>query len=399
MSIVANNKNIIVDSKENKNEKICLVFAGDVYLGGQVAQLCNVNEYGKIFNDLLPILKNSTSIINLESPLTVNKKAIKKDGPHLSAKPEYVKALQFAGIDIVALANNHIKDYGIEGIVDTLETCNSAGIKTVGAGTTQKDAELPLIISTNSVKIGILNFTENEFSIAKNGKGGAAGIDIVTNYYKILNLKKEVDITILIVHGGNERYPLPNPEMKKVYRFFADLGVTAIIGHHSHCASGYELYNNVPIFYGLGNFVFDSTSNENDSWYYGYLAKLSFVGADIKNIEIIPYEQCKSVPGAKLLTGNEKDSFLKKIEKYSAIISDDVQLNRKWLEFCSTRESYYLSSLFGRNRIERALIRRNIGSKIFMNNNAIVRLLNQIRCEAHREAIIKILEAVVSRQK
>lgn len=384
----------MADSSEN----VDIVFAGDYCPGLRTAELCKIGRYEVIFNNTLQVLQNKDfGIINLECPLTLMNNPIKKVGPHLRGNPECVNALRYAGFDIAALANNHILDHGAMGIRDTLENCQRVGIKTVGAGITQKDAERPLIISKNGVSIGIINCTENEFSISINERAGAFGLDPITIYYKILELKKGVDTIILIIHGGNEHYPLPNPEMVKLYRFFADLGVSAIIGHHSHCASGFEIYKGVPIFYSIGNFIFDIDKQLNDAWHLGYLVKLSIGRKSVSKISIYPYEQFKSSDGVHLLEGDEHERFMKDIEAYSGIIRDDQLLMEHWEKFCRKNENYYLSSLFNLNRIQRAFVRRSIGANYFIPRKNMLELLGKIRCEAHREVSIQVLESRIHR--
>ena len=98
------------------------------------------------------------------------------------------------------------------------------------------------------------------------------------------------DFVLVIVHSGHEQYEYPSPRMVDTYRFFADLGVTEIIGHHPHCASGYEIYNNVPIFYSIGNFILIGKT-EKIQWYKGYSVKLSISKDSVDNFSLIPYKQ------------------------------------------------------------------------------------------------------------
>ena len=69
--------------------------------------------------------------------------------------------------------------------------------------------------------------------------------------------KEDNDLVIVIVHGGREHYQLPTPKQRERFRFYADAGADFVVGHHTHCYSGYEIYKGKPIFYSLGNFIFD----------------------------------------------------------------------------------------------------------------------------------------------
>lgn len=397
MTIFDQIENGVIRLNNNDDKRIDILFAGDLYFGRRCEELCYSKEFEKIYGDSIQILRDKNiSVVNLESPLTDKRNPIIKDGPHLSADPVCIEALKYGNFDIATLANNHILDHGTVGLNDTLYSCHKTGIKTVGAGSKKSEAEQPLIVEINSTKIGFLNFTENEFSIAQEDKAGACGLDLISNYNQIIKLKNEVDVIIVIIHGGNELYPLPNPQMVKTYRFFADLGVTAIIGHHSHCASGFEVYKGVPIFYSLGNFIFDSENEKNELWYTGYMVKLSVSSNAVSVITLFPYEQFKSSPGLKVLNGRERTSFLMKIREYSDIIQDSQQLFDHWKSFCLENENIYLTTLLGLNRIERALFRRGIGKRWFMKKKVFVRLINQFRCEAHNAAAMQILQSKIN---
>ena len=218
------------------------------------------------------------NIVNLECPVVSNcgAKGILKDGPCLKTSEDSVRYLKTCGFDMVTLANNHLNDYGSEGVHDTFAACEKNDVTWVGAGKNLEAARKPQIIDDNGLKIGIINVCENESSIATTKEPGSNPIDEIGNYYDICQLKKQVDGIIVIIHGGSEHYCYPTPRMKKLCHFYADIGASAIVCHHPHCYSGYELYNGVPIFYSLGNFFFDSSRIKTDIWSTGYFVQLSF---------------------------------------------------------------------------------------------------------------------------
>ncbi len=231
----------------------------------------NINWLG----DLKTILQESDfNIVNLEYPLTNVNNKIRKSGPHLKASPETVEILNKIGINVVTLTNNHIMDYGEEGFFDTINTLKKYNVQYVGAGKDIQEARKPLILCKEGSKIAIVNFCEKEFSIATDNSPGAAPLDLIWNFEDIQKAKNMADYVIVIVHGGAENYQYPTPRQVKTYRFFASLGICAVIGHHSHCIQQWEEYNGVPICYSLGNFVFDEKNNP-DSWFKGLLISLT----------------------------------------------------------------------------------------------------------------------------
>ena len=249
-----------------------------------------------------------------------------------------------------------------------------------------------MFVTIKDKKIAILNFAEHEFSIATPNSAGAAPLNPIKNYYQILEAKRTSDIVIIIIHGGSEQYPLPSPRMLETYRFFADLGVTAIIGHHTHCSSGFEIYNSVPIFYSLGNFIFDLKDINFKSWYEGYFIKLTIAENKVTNIALIPYFQCKNNPGLQLMGEDESTNFLEKIEEYSNIIQDSDLLENKWVSFCKSQKVNYLSMLLSLNIVQRQLLKRNLLPEFYIKKKKLITLLNIFRCQAHRDVVVEIVK-------
>lgn len=376
----------------SSSDGINIIATGDFCPHKRIEELCLNKNYAKIYNDLLPLLRDKDiSITNLESPLSEKKDLIKKTGPNLVASPKCIEGLKYGGFDVVTLANNHILDQGERGLRDTLRVCKEADILTVGAGENLEEASQPLYINVKEKRVVILNFAEHEFSIAENNKPGANPLDPVRNYYQIEEAKKNADILLLIIHGGHEHYSLPSPRMIETYRFFADLGVTAIIGHHTHCAGGYEKHNGVPIFYSLGNFIFDWENIKSDSWYEGYLINLSIVRNKVINFDLIPYFQCKDEPGLRLMDETESSVFLGNIEQYCNIIQDSNLLDSEWRSFCESQKIDYLGRLLSLNTIQKRMLKKNILPKLFLKKKHHATLLNLFRCESHRDVMIESL--------
>src|SRR5690606_31139432 len=131
----------------------------------------------------------------------------------------------------------------------TLTFCKSNSFATVGAGMDLREASEIKYLNADIGVIAIVNFTENEWSIATDSSAGANPMDIIDNAAQIKEAQANADIVVVIVHGGNEHNPYPSPRMVKQYRFYADCGASMVIGHHTHCIGGVEKYGKVPIFY------------------------------------------------------------------------------------------------------------------------------------------------------
>jgi len=374
------------------NETVNILIAGDTHLGGgRVKELALQNAIEPLFGNFLGNIQNAhLAITNLESPLVDQAESILKIGPNLKSPVSSIRVLQKAGFDLVTLANNHIMDFGEKGLKSTLQACSKAGIATVGAGLQLQKAKEPYLFEINDIRIGILNIAENEFGTTTNGSPGAHALNPVQNYYLIKEIAAMVQHLIIIVHGGHERYPLPSPRMKETYRFFVDAGAAVVIGHHPHCYSGYEIYNEAPIFYSLGNFMFDKGRRLPAGWNEGYIVELK-LDAEAIRFEVIPYVQNAEEAGLKKLTEKERDLFEENLEQINTIIAADDELEERFLAFCESSRRQYSSYIEPHsNRYLHALRNRNLFPSLIGNRKKRL-LLNLTRCEAHRDVLKKIL--------
>lgn len=289
------------------------------------------------------------------------------------------------GFNLVTLANNHLKDYGPKGVLETIDSLEQHHISHVGAGENLESAKVPFIFEKDGTSVAIINICENESSIAKTNEAGAAPIDLLDLYYRIPALKKTVDYVIAITHGGCEHYQLPTPEMKRRFHYIADLGADVIINHHQHCFSGYETYNGTPIFYGLGNFFFDNDTKRNCPWNYGYMLKLH-IGTTIK-WEIVPYEQCNVNPDLKIIPFGQ---ISESIDSLNKIIVDDEKLEEKFDKMISARKQPLSPFVPYSNHYLKALYHRGLFPS-FLSKKRLAQILNSISCETHREVFLHFM--------
>lgn len=376
------------------DNSVNILISGDFCPNFRVSDLIKEQKFSEIYNDFLPFLRGADiSITNLECPLVIDGNPITKRGPVLRGPVETVDALKFGGFNLASLANNHIRDHGESGLNDTIQSLKNGDIDYVGAGKTIEEARAPAYFNLKDIKIAIISIAEYEFSIATNKSGGAAPLDEIENYYQILEAKKNSDFLILIIHGGHEFYPLPSPQMTKVYRFFSDLGVDAIVGHHAHVFTGYEVHNNVPIFYNIGNFLFDRRGKPNNSWNEGFAVILSFRSSGIENAYMIPYTQNHDVPGVHLLPSEKIKYFSDRILEYNSIIANKESLSNKYNAFLNKQKIYYLSTFLGLNKYYRKLLKLNLFSRFFVKKKSLINNINHLRCQSHRDAITEILKS------
>ncbi len=379
--------------KIEMKEQVKIIFTGDFYGGHRINQLICDSEFGKIFNDFLSNLNGADiTVTNLESALIIAGEPIKKTGPAIKANPKTIEALKFAGFNLVTLANNHIMDFGEQGLKETIESCLSNGIDFVGVGKNLQQATQTFYKSIKGIKIAIINVAENEWSSAGSKSAGSHPLNPIANYYKIKEAKENADYVFVVVHGGHETYNLPSPRMKETYRFFADAGASMVIGHHTHCYSGYEVFNGCPIFYSLGNFVFDKNNKGDKGWKQGFALELIVSKTEV-GYKIIPYKQDGEIPGVFKLSEDELGDFLLNLKELNKQIQDDEFLENNFIEFTRKVQKSYSAFIEPHsNKYMFALQNRKILPS-FLTKSKKRLLLNLTRCEAHRDVLIKILES------
>ena len=210
-----------------------------------------------IYGDLLPVIRGADlRIVNCECALTRASRAVWKSGAVFKGDPAHVQGLTLVPFDVACLGNNHVLDYGVAGLRDTLDLLAGHGIDTVGAGLTEEAACAPLLCSANRVRVHIINFSEGEDQTEARGGPGVFGWDLPRVQRLVRDCKRRGGVVIAIGHCGLEYVPYPPPYVVSAFRAIVDAGADAVIGHHPHVPQGMEFYNGRPIFYSLGNFVF-----------------------------------------------------------------------------------------------------------------------------------------------
>ncbi len=374
--------------------QIKFLITGDYCPTGRNSEKLKKEDFS-FFGEIEKYIQSSElAITNLESPVTNSDNRIIKTGPNIKVDSNAVLALKKVGFHLVTMSNNHILDYGVQGLNDTIEELKKNQLDYVGAGVNLETARKSFIKTFDSVKIGILNFAENEFGSADNSSGGANPVNPITNFYDIQETKKQVDFLIVIAHGGREHYQLPTPKQRERYRFYVDCGADLVVGHHAHCYSGYENYNEKLIFYSLGNFIFDYKEKyQKGMWTEGYAVSFTLKDKDI-DFELIPYFQGrKENPDLVLFNSSEKNDFLKRIEELNNIISNDELFESAWKNYIASQKKTYKGMLLLQNDYIREAVRRGLIPDVsFHSKKHQLLLLNLLRCETHNEIMTKVLE-------
>ena len=207
----------------------------------------------------------------------------------------------------------------------------------------------------------------------------------IQQYYAIKEARTKADYVLAIVYGGHEYYQLPSLRMQETYRFFVDAGADAVVNHHHHCYSGFEIYNGKPIFYGLGNFLFDYRGHHKPStWHEGILAEIDFSFSSIK-YDYHPYRQCAKEIIVELL---KKEDFDKSIQELNIIIANREELSKKEKEYYyKSMDDACMTFCPNSNRYIRAFRFRHYLPIYSLRKGQLLRIYNYLFCESHFDKI------------
>lgn len=215
-------------------------------------------------------------VVNLECPFTTGGEKIAKNF-NFRARPELVATLLAGGVDVASLANNHLMDYGAEGLFDTLKTLDEVKIAHFGAGRDLAAARAPRIVDIKGVKVAFLgyfflgdrNIEPKEVIATENTPGVSGEFSDVTVLTKrvvadVRAAKKKAHHVVPFFHWGREGKAEPEAYQVSLARAAIDAGASAVLGSHPHVLQPIVTYKGAPVVYSLGNFVFGGNWDPKD---------------------------------------------------------------------------------------------------------------------------------------
>lgn len=301
-----------------------ILFVGDIF-----SNLKDIPEFR--FDEAYAVVYNQECVIGEKKELEPSEDTVNLISNEIVAEKIFNNFLfKFANI-----SNNHIHDYGADGVERTILNLNSANINPFGEEIiTQSETYYTL----SDFKVCFLGFYMQAFA---SGEEKNRVKDIVK---QSINKAVSNNATVFVIfHFGNEHYPYASSEQKEVAHIAIDSGAELVIGHHSHCCQNAEIYKNKYIFYSLGNFYFPNFIN--DAYWKDGRSKAKFVWRnaswtkkgiavlyDLESKNIITYKT-KFSNNKILIKPLKKERLLKeKSEKYNAIVGElrKMYLFLKW---------------------------------------------------------------------
>ncbi len=326
----------VVGVQSDKPEVISFGFVGDMLFDDEYACMANLlNRGGTIENgmseDLLADMRSlDVMMANNEFPYTDQGEPLEGKMYTFRADTESVHYLSDMGVDIVSLANNHAYDFGEEGLLDTLNTLETAGIPYVGAGRNLEEASQPVYFVSDEITVAVISATQIERYENPDTKGAtenSAGVFRCLYPDKLCEVvadaKEKSDFVIVFIHWGTELEERPDWSQLEQAPMIAEAGADLIVGAHPHRLQGIEYYGDTPVAYSLGNFWFNSKSLDTG------LLKVDISKEGIENLQFVPAVQrdCRTA----YVYGTEKERILSYMNSisYNANIDNEGYITKK----------------------------------------------------------------------
>jgi poly-gamma-glutamate capsule biosynthesis protein CapA/YwtB (metallophosphatase superfamily) len=306
-------------------QRVEIIFGGDVIPHDAVKQTAKDHDRGDlnhagwdhVFGPIADQLRSAdVAFVNLETPIVSTHKPLYAETT-FSAPPVMAQSLAAAGVDVVSFANNHARDQGPEGVIETVRHLEAAHLAVAGAGRNMAAAWKPAIVERRGVKVGFIAVTRwlNDYA---NPGPRAPYVDVVryaydalpntvSSRYALKQIKKaaaQCDVLVVSVHWGDE-YTLGPRQGDREFAYAAlEAGAAVVVGHHPHVLQPAEGYTTTDgrstlVLYSMGNLVSnqsadyrpggdESDGNRRDSM----LARVTVVRrsgkAEVEKVSILP---------------------------------------------------------------------------------------------------------------
>ena len=259
--------------------------------------------------------------VNLEGAVTDEGKHLPPQNAYdFAFAPERIAELKSYGFNYFNSANNHFTDQGLQGVEETRNNLDKLGVYHGGAADAIIDDNSLTEVNVNGQKVALIGFS----MVYKN-------FDLTKAKSLVTEAQLNSELVIINIHWGTEYEHQFSKHQQTIAHHLIDAGADVIIGHHPHVVQGMEIYQSKPIFYSLGNFIFDQYFSEDTQ--EGLSVGLSF--GQTTTIFLYPLKSEKAYP--RLMTKDEQNKFFKKFISWSIIKSEEeAKIKDGRLELLST---------------------------------------------------------------
>lgn len=314
------------------NKQIKLFFAGDFCSKPSTAKITVSDELKELIQSC------DLKVVNFEVPLKPDVELPPQRRERFFQNDDAPAFLRGLGFNLFSLANNHAFDWGEEGFLKTKE---ALGEDSFGAGT-YNEAYRVKVVELQGTRIGFMALSFAAYTgvfddVTRHDGLGCAYINDLRVNHDIIEAKKVVDYLFILPHDGIEYIDIPLPETIARYRDYIDFGADGVLAAHPHCPQGWETYKGKPIFYSLGNFLFNSKegydyrATNRPHWYEGLCVMMS-IGDGRLTWEVINTRNVDNL-GVVIDQAEDRNRHNAQICRY---ISDKSEYNQYFNKICST---------------------------------------------------------------
>jgi poly-gamma-glutamate synthesis protein (capsule biosynthesis protein) len=371
-----------------------IVIVGDLFPTAENSSYFSKGDINSLFGEQICQLfqESDLTICNLEGALTDRPDNSKKTGPVKVASTSTVEAYKRLGIDYCMLANNHATDGGHQGILDTMQTLNKAGIKHIGAGKNENDIVRFFVHEVGGIRVGFYNVSETMYNKPTKDRAGAWLYDEYIVCKELEQHKKECNYLVVIYHGGIEKFQYPSPETRKRFYRMVDSGANMILSQHTHCVGCEEYYNDSYLLYGQGDFLLKNFKpGLTDS---GLIIELVIKNGNVE----IKKHLVNSVDNLFVRYNEHQD--LTDFYERSKRVGDEEYVYKQLRDFCDNELRLYLTAFKSPSKMR--LRFRRFFPKAYKkwlykyNERDLMFALHTLRSEQNRETAIVGLEHLLN---
>ena len=345
-----------------------LLLCGDICPTAKNEALFANGDVNALFGNVAALFSgNDLNFANLECALTDGGEPIVKKGPNLRSGTATAATLKALGLDVCGLSNNHVFDFGIEGIADMLAALKVQGIAYTGFGKDYDDARRDFVFEKNGERVTLITVCEHEYSYATEDGMGSRPFDEFDTLEDVRAARAAGGTVVVLYHGGKEFCRYPSPRLLRVCRAMARAGADMVLCQHSHCIGCYEEYEGCHILYGQGNFHFVGRKDD-EYWHSGVSVKYDTA---TNAVEFVPHVMTEY--GITLATGEEKEQLMADFAARNAELADG-RWQEGWHAFCEEKRETYTKVVRRAGTLD--------GSQPQENDHMFAHYLD---CEAHTD--------------
>lgn len=279
---------------------LTLAFAGDVMLGRLVNESLAGGDYARPWGDLLGLVHGADAFfVNLECALTARTIRWQTGGTkpfYFRADPAVVATLRAARVRFASLANNHIGDFGPEGLRDTLATLDRAEIAHAGAGVDRLGAREPALLTPGGVRIAVVACADYpaEWAATATAPGiNYVPVSLAPEHFDSVKLmlavaRERADLVVFSIHWGPNMRARPTPDFRAFAHAVIDAGADIFWGHSAHVVQGLERRGNGVILYDAGYLIDDYAVDERLRNDLSALFLVQVEGRAVQDVEVVP---------------------------------------------------------------------------------------------------------------